>query len=92
MWILEGSSLSVLIEKFNMGILTFDNEIKVYQSCIIYWQWTEPQFAHNYKDGFHKLTHANELSLFHVFKDCRIKRHLYSKLNRKTAAPSHITS
>lgn len=47
--------------------------MKVYQSGIIYWQWAEAQFAHNYKGGFHKITHANELSLSYVFKDCRIK-------------------
>lgn len=59
MWILEASSHSVLIEKFNKGILTFHNEMKVYWSGVIYWQWIESQFALNYKGGFHKITHAN---------------------------------
>lgn len=59
MWTLEASSHSVLIEKFNKGILTSSNEIKVYWSGIIHWQWMESQFALNYKDGFHKITHAN---------------------------------
>lgn len=31
MWILEAPSHSVLIEKFNKGVLTFSNEMEVYQ-------------------------------------------------------------
>lgn len=59
MWILEASTQSVLIEKFNKGTLTFNNEMKVYRSGIIYWQWIESQFTLNYKGGFHKITHTN---------------------------------
>lgn len=68
MWTLEASSGSVLIEKFNKGILTSSNDMKVYWSGIIHWQWMESQFALNYKDGFHKITPANYLSLSYVFK------------------------
>lgn len=59
MWTLEAPSHSVLIEKFNKGILTSSDEMKAYWSGIIHWQWMESQFALNYKDGFHKITHAN---------------------------------
>lgn len=59
MWILEASTHSVLIEKFNKGTLTFNNEMKVYRSGIINWQWIELQFTLNYKGGFHKITHTN---------------------------------
>lgn len=80
MWILEASPRSVLIEKFNKGILTSSNEMKVYWSGIIHWQWMESQFVLNCKDGFHKITHANSLSFSYVFKGCRTKRHLCCKL------------